>query len=99
MALGWVMLRLVGDPLRGFQLLSAAASCLALFPLAALGRRVAPAPVAAAAAVAVLFVPGVWLHAGRGFTDTAAAFFALWAAALAVWGLERQAGHRRSRCW
>ncbi|MCJ7442646.1 MAG: hypothetical protein MUO25_13870, partial [Thermoanaerobaculaceae bacterium] len=27
MALGWVMLRLVGDPLRGFQLLSAAASC------------------------------------------------------------------------
>ena len=47
MALGWAMLRLVGDPLRGFQLLSAAASCLAVFPLAALGRRVAPAPVAA----------------------------------------------------
>jgi hypothetical protein len=88
MALGWVMLRLVGDPLRGFQLLSAATSCLAIFPLAALGRRVAQKPVAAAAALTVLFVPGVWLHAGRGFTDTAAAFFALWAAALAVWGLE-----------
>ena len=88
MALGWAMLRLVGDPLRGFQLLSAAASCLVMFPLAALGRRVAPAPVAAAAALAVLFIPGVWLHAGRGFTDTAAAFFALWAAALAVHGLE-----------
>jgi hypothetical protein len=88
MALGWVMLRLVGDPLRGFQLLSAAASCLAFFPLAALGRRVAPTPVAAAAALAVLFAPGVWLHAGRGFTDTAAAFLGLWAAALAVWGLE-----------
>jgi len=87
MALGWVMLRLVGDPLRGFQLLSAAASCLAVFPLAALGRRVAPAPVAATAALAVLFAPGVWLHAGRGFTDTASAFLALWAAALAVYGL------------
>jgi hypothetical protein len=88
MALGWVMLRVVGDPLRGFQLLSAAASCLAIFPLAALGRRAAPAPVAAAAAVTVLFAPAVWLHAGRGFTDTAAAFFALWGAALAVHGLE-----------
>jgi hypothetical protein len=88
MALGWVMLRLVGDPLKGFQLLSAAASCLTLFPLAALGRRAAPAPLAATAALAVLFAPGVWLHAVRGFTDTPAAFFALWAAALAVWGLD-----------
>jgi hypothetical protein len=88
MALGWVMLRLVRDPLLGLQLLSAATSCLTVFPLAALGRRVAPAPVAAAAAVAVLFVPGVWVHAGRGFTDTPSAFFALWAAALAVHGLE-----------
>lgn len=88
MAMGWAMLRLVGDPLRGFELLSAAASCLALFPLAALGRRIAPAPVAASAALAVLFAPAVWLHAGRGFTDTTAAFLGLWAAALAVWGLE-----------
>jgi hypothetical protein len=92
MALGWAMSPLVGDPLRGFQLLSAAASCLVVFPLAALGRRVAPAPVAVAAALAVLFMPGVWLHAGRGFTDTAAAFFALWAAALAVHGLEGRRG-------
>ncbi len=88
MALGWIMLHVVGDPLLGFQLLSATASCLTFFPLAALGRRLAPAPLAAAAALAVLFIPGVWLHAARGFTDTAAAFFALWAAALAVHGLE-----------
>ena len=88
MALGWLMLPLVADPLRGLQILSAAASCLTLFPLAALGRRVAPAPAAAAAALVALFVPGVWLHAGRGFTDTTSAFFALWAAALAAWGLE-----------
>jgi hypothetical protein len=89
MALGWVMLHVVGNPLLGFQLLSATASCLTFFPLAALGRRVAPAPLAAAAALAALFIPGVWVHAGRGFTDTASAFFALWAAALAVGGLER----------
>jgi hypothetical protein len=89
MALGWLVLKVVGNPLLGFQILSATASCLTLFPLAALGRRLAPAGVAAAAALAVLFIPGVWVHAGRGFTDTAATFFALWAAALAVWGLER----------
>jgi hypothetical protein len=88
MALGRLVLPFVPDPLRGFQLLSAVASCLSLFPLTALGRRAAPAPVAATAALAVLFVPGVWLHAGRGFTDTAATFVALWAAALAAWGLE-----------
>ncbi len=90
MALGWLMRPFVPDPLRGLQLLSAAASCLTLFPLAALGRRAAPAPVATAAAFATLAVPGVWLHAARGFSDTPAAFFALWAAALAVWGLERR---------
>jgi hypothetical protein len=90
MALGWVLLKVVGNPLLGFQILSATASCLTLFPLAALGRRLAPAGVSAAAALTVLFIPGVWVHAGRGFTDTAATFFALWAAALAVWGLERR---------
>jgi hypothetical protein len=88
MALGWLLLPVIGDPLRVFQLVSAATSCLVVFPLAALGRRVASAPVAAMAALALLFSPAVWLHAPRGFTDTAAAFFALWAAALAVHGLE-----------
>jgi hypothetical protein len=88
MALGWLARPLVATPLRGLQILSAAASCLTVFPLAALGRRAAPPAVAATAALAVLAAPGVWLHAGRGFSDTPAAFFALWAAAVAVWGLE-----------
>lgn len=88
LALGWLLRPLLGDPLRGFQLLSALASCLTLFPLAALGRRVAPAPVAAVAALAVLAAPGVWLHAPRGFTDTAAAFFVFWAAALLLHRLD-----------
>ena len=88
MALGWLLRPLVRDPLRGFQLLSAAASTLTLFPLAALGRRVAAASVAAMGALALLFSPAVWLHAGRGFTDTPMSLFAFWAAALALNGLE-----------
>ncbi|MCU0292895.1 MAG: hypothetical protein MUF10_13035 [Thermoanaerobaculaceae bacterium] len=86
--LGRLILPFVSEPLKGLQLLSATASLLTLWPLAALGRRVAPPGVAAAAALAVLLAPGVWLHAGRGFSSTPSAFFALWAAALAVWGLE-----------
>ncbi|HPC83753.1 MAG TPA: hypothetical protein P5234_10440 [Thermoanaerobaculaceae bacterium] len=86
--LGKLMLPFVSEPLRGLQLLSALASVASLWPLAALGRRLAPPPAATAAAVLVLFAPGVWLHAVRGFSSTPAAFFALWAAALAVWGLD-----------
>lgn len=88
--LGKAVLPLVSDSLQALQLLSALASCLTLWPLAAIGRRVAPAPVAAAAAVALLAAPGTWLHAVRGFSSTPAAFFALWAAALAVYGLAGQ---------
>jgi hypothetical protein len=87
LALGWLAKPLVSEPLRGLQLLSAACSVLTLWPLAALGRRAAPARVAATAALVFLMLPGVWLHAPRGFSATPAAFFALWAAALAVDGL------------
>mgnify|MGYP007030113824 CR=1 FL=1 len=88
MLLGWLVHPLVSEPLRGLQLLSSLASCATLWPLAALGRRLAPAPVATAAATVLLLAPGVWLHAVRGFSSTPAAFLALWAAALAVHGLE-----------
>ncbi len=64
------------------QLVSAMASVLALWPLAALGRRVAPPAVATAAALLVLFLPGPWLFSVRGFSTTAAAVAALGAAAL-----------------
>lgn len=90
MLLGWLANAFVSEPLVGLQLLSAAASCLTLWPLAALGRRVASPPVAAAAALLMLFAPGVWLHAGRGFSSTPAAFFALWAAALALRPADRR---------
>ena len=90
MLLGWLVHFFVSEPLVGLQLLSAAASCLTLWPLAALGRKVAPPAVAVSAALLVLFLPGVWLHAGRGFSSTPAAFLALWAAALAVRPADRR---------
>jgi hypothetical protein len=87
LALGWLVKPLVSEPLVGLQLLSAAFSVATLWPLAALARRAAPARVAATAALVFLMLPGVWLHAPRGFSATPAAFFALWAAVLAVDGL------------
>ncbi len=85
--LGKAVFPFVSSSLQGLQILSAAASCAMLWPLAALGRKVATAAVATATATAILFAPGVWLHAVRGFSSTPATFFALWAGALAVYGL------------
>jgi hypothetical protein len=87
LALGWLVKPFVSEPLRGLQLLSALFSVLTLWPLSALARRMAPERVAMAATLVFLMLPGVWLHAPRGFSATPAAFFALWAAAVAVDGL------------
>ncbi|PWB79079.1 MAG: hypothetical protein C3F15_00315, partial [Holophagae bacterium] len=87
LAIGHLLMPLAGEPLRALQWGSSALSVLALWPLAALGRRVAPPVVAAAAAVLVMVAPGPWLYAVRGFSSTPAAAFALLAAALAAGGL------------
>lgn len=83
-ALGHLFSLFTPTPLHALQAASALLSILALWPLAALGRRVAPPIVAAAAAVFFLLLPGIWLHAGRGFSSIPAATFALFAAALPV---------------
>lgn len=88
LALGHLLLPVSGEPYRALQLVSALASILALWPLAALGRRVAPPAVATAAALLVLALPGPWLFSVRGFSTTAAAALALAAAALLAGGLE-----------
>jgi len=88
LALGHLLLPLAGTPYRALQLVSAVASILALWPLAALGRRVAPPAVATAAALLVLFLPGPWLFSVRGFSSMAAVALALAAAALLAVGLE-----------
>ena len=88
LAIGHLLLPFVGEPLRALQLASAALSVIALWPLAALGRRVAAPPVAVAAAALLLVTPGPWLYSVRGFSSTPAATFALAAAAVAVGGLD-----------
>jgi len=87
LAIGHLLLPLAGQPLKALQWGSAALSILALWPLASLGRRVAPPVVAAAAALLVMVLPGPWLHAVRGFSSTPATTFALAAAALLAAGL------------
>ncbi len=89
---GWIALGRVFDafapePLVALQWASAAFSIVALWPLAALGRRVAAPSVAVAAALVVLLAPGPSLYAVRGFSSTAAAVIALAAAAVAAGGL------------
>jgi len=91
LALGRLLLPMAGTPYSALQLVSALASILALWPLAALGRRVAPPAVATAAALLVLFLPGPWLFSVRGFSSMASVVLALAAAALLVHGLH---GHR-----
>jgi hypothetical protein len=87
MALGFLLTPMVGEPLRAFQLASAATSLLCLWPLAALGRRAATPALAFVCALAVQFLPGPWVFAVRGFSDTAASFLALLAAAMLLQGL------------
>jgi len=87
LAIGHLLMPLAGDPLRALQWGSAALSVVTLWPLAALGRKVASPPVAVAAAVLVLIAPGPWLFAVRGFSSTPAAAFAVLAAAVLAGGL------------
>lgn len=87
LAIGHLLLPLAGEPLKALQWGSAALSILALWPLASLGRRVAPPAVATTAALLVMVLPGPWLHAVRGFSSTPATTFALAAAALLAGGL------------
>jgi hypothetical protein len=88
MALGWLVNPFVSEPLKGLQLLSSALSVLALWPLAAVARRAAPPLVATTVSVVFLLLPGVWMYAPRGFSETPSTFFVLWAMAVLVDGLE-----------
>ncbi len=92
LALGHLLLPLAGEPYRALQLVSALASVLVFWPLAALGRRIALPGVAAAAALLVLFLPGPWLYSLRGFSSMAAVALLLAGAALIPDGL----GSRRA---
>lgn len=86
-ALGKLAALVAPEPLVALQWVSAMASVAALWPLLALGRRVASPVVAALAAICVLLAPGPWLYSVRGFSTTTATTLALFAAWVAVGGL------------
>ena len=71
------------DPLVALQLASAVLSVLGLWALVGLWDRHAGRAVALAGALLAAFIPGVWFHATRGFSETPAA--ALTVLGLALW--------------
>jgi len=73
----------VADPLVALQVASAALSVLAMWATVAILEGLVGRGVALTGALLAAFLPGVWFHAGRGFSETAAAAFAL--LGLAVW--------------
>ncbi len=73
----------VHDPVHALQFASAAFSVASVWALVGLWDRVAGRAVALAGAVLAAFIPGVWFHAGRAFSETPSAAlavigFALW---------------------
>jgi hypothetical protein len=71
------------DPLVALQFASAVLSVLGLWALVGLWDRLAGRGVALAGALLAAFIPGVWFHATRGFSETPAA--ALTVIGLALW--------------
>lgn len=73
----------VGDPLGALQLASAGFSVLSLVALRYLAEPLLGPRLAMAAVWLAAFLPGVWFHAVRGFSETPSA--AVFLAALALW--------------
>jgi hypothetical protein len=86
-AIGMALTPIVGEPLLALQFVSSLASVLCVFPLAYIGRKVAPPAVAFACAVGVGFLPGSWVFAVRGFNSIAAAMLIFVALAWATRGV------------
>ncbi len=73
----------VGDPLVALQLASAFSSVVAVWALVGLWGAHAGRAEALVGATLAAFLPGVWFHAGRAFSETAAA--TLTVVGLALW--------------
>ena len=85
----WILLgrlvRLFGvaDPVLALQIASSVLSVVGLWALVGLWDRLAGRTLALAGAAVAAFLPGVWVHAGRAFSETPSAAFAL--IALGLW--------------
>ncbi len=77
----------VGEPLRALQLASAALSLVGLWAIFVMAKPWFGRNGAAFSVLLASFVPGVWFHASRGFSETPAA--GLFLAGMAVWGVRR----------
>ncbi|MFN3413298.1 MAG: hypothetical protein ACK42L_04470, partial [Thermoanaerobaculum sp.] len=77
----------VGEPLLALQLGSAALSLLGLWALFVIASRWLSRNLAAMTVLAAAFIPGVWFHASRGFSETPSA--GVFLVALAVWSVTR----------
>ena len=73
----------VADPLQALQVASALLSVVGLWALVGLWEGVAGRRLALAGTALAAFVPGVWFHAARGFSETPSAAFAI--IGLALW--------------
>lgn len=86
--LGRLVMRLgVGEPLLALQLASAALSLLGLWALFVVTYRWLGRNLAAMTVLAAAFIPGVWFHASRGFSETPSA--GVFLVALALWSVTR----------
>jgi hypothetical protein len=73
----------VADPLQALQVASALLSVAAFWALVGLWEGVAGRRLALAGAALAAFLPGVWFHGARGFSETPSAAFAI--IGLALW--------------
>ncbi|MCJ7442482.1 MAG: hypothetical protein MUO25_13045 [Thermoanaerobaculaceae bacterium] len=73
----------VGDPLQALQVASALFSVLGFWALVGLWEGVAGRRLALTGAALAAFLPGVWFHAARGFSETPSAALAI--IGLALW--------------
>jgi hypothetical protein len=91
----WILLgrvvRLLGvaDPILALQIASSVLSVVGLWALVGLWDRLAGRTLALAGAAVAAFLPGVWVHAGRAFSETPSAAFALVAMGLWLHGRRR----------
>jgi hypothetical protein len=76
--IGKVIRHLVAaDPVRALQLASAVASVAGIWALVGLWDEVAGRRLALAGGALAAFLPGVWFHAGRAFSETPSAVLAV----------------------
>jgi hypothetical protein len=73
----------VADPLQALQVASALLSVVGFWALVGLWEGVAGRRLALAGAALAAFLPGVWFHAARGFSETPSAALAI--IGLALW--------------